>query len=59
MKDYKLSEIKKICEKRHFGNPECDPVCHKCEIGRKKCFELFGDVFPDEWELDEKDGEEE
>lgn len=57
MKDYRLSEIKEICEKTMA---EKDEPCLECEIYHKNCSELFGKGFPCNWEIeiDKKVGEE-
>lgn len=54
MKDYKLSEIKKICEKY---STDYDRFCEKCPLHNHVCRELEG--APATWEIDERDGDEE
>lgn len=50
MKDYKLSEIKKICEKY---STDYDRFCEKCPLRNNVCREL--EVAPATWEIDEKE----
>ena len=50
MKDYKLSEIKKICEKHstHYNR-----LCEKCQLRNGVCKEI--ENAPATWEIDEKE----
>ena len=51
MKDYKLSEIKAICEK-------CDR-CWECEL-RFECADgMFGYNYPHTWQIDEEEQDDE
>lgn len=52
MKDYKLSEIKKICEKY---STDYDRFCEKCPLGNGVCGEI--ENAPATWEIDEKEKE--
>ena len=53
MKDYRLSEIKKICEEHHkYSGGECK-TCPIFDF----CSSYW--ISPRHWEIDEKDGEEE
>lgn len=52
MKDYKLSEIKKICKAL---STDYDRKCGICPIRISIC--SFLEVAPATWDIDEKDGE--
>ena len=54
MKDYKLSEIKKICEKY---STDYYRSCNKCPLGNGVCEEI--ENAPATWEIDERDGDKE
>ena len=56
MKDYKLSEIKKICEETQKDEVFINPLkCFNCLLQKQKVCELvYG--FPRNWVIDEKDG---
>lgn len=50
MKDYKLSEIKKICEEH---STDYDRLCGKCPLRNGVCKEI--ENAPATWEIDEKE----
>ena len=50
MNDYKLSEIKKICEEH---STDYDRLCGKCPLRNNVCREL--EVAPATWGIDEKE----
>lgn len=54
MKDYKLSEIKKICEKY---STDYYRSCGKCPLRNNVCGAL--EEAPATWNIDQKDGDEE
>ena len=50
MKDYRLSEIKKICEEH---STDYDRFCGKCPLRNSVCKEL--ENAPATWEIDKRD----
>lgn len=50
MKDYRLSEIKKICEEY---STDYSRLCRKCPLGNGVCKEI--ENAPATWEIDEKE----
>ena len=52
MLDYKLSDLKKICQAQ-------DITCSNCPIGTATCEKYFGGACPCDWVIDEQDGDEE
>lgn len=50
MKDYKLSEIKAICNEQYENNKDVDKVCESCPIS-KFCWDNFAND-PMDFDLD-------
>lgn len=53
MKDYKLSEIKAICEGHRYCNEQCPFYTEACE--ETTCLLMAGHSAPNNWQIDEEE----